>query len=85
MRQYTDAEKAKLKEIVNTGVQIMDDISNLKEGLSDTVKAISEELDLKPAALNRAIRSAYKADIEEKRNQVDLVEEILLAAGRKYD
>lgn len=83
-RTFSDSEIRKLKEIVTEGIQIHAEVETLKEGLSDTVKAIAEEMDLKPAMLNKAIRTAYKADLENKREALSDLEEILVAVGRDY-
>lgn len=83
-RAFSDEEIRKLKELVTEGIQIHTEVNTLKEGLSDTVKAIAEEMDLKPATLNKAIRTAYKADLENKKEALSDLEEILIAVGRNY-
>ena len=82
MRTFTAEDKAKLTQIINEGVQVSVDIASLKEGLSDTVKAIAEELELKPAVINKAIRIAHKATLGQERDALTEVEEVLVAAGR---
>lgn len=83
-RNFSEAEKKKLKELISEGVQVQTEVETLKEGLSDTVKAIAEELDVKPATINKAIRTAYKADLEQKREALSDMEDILVAVGRDY-
>lgn len=83
-RAYSDTELRKLKEIVTEGIQVHTEIDTLKEGLGDTVKAIAEELDIKPAVLNKAIRTAYKADLDQKREAMSDLEDILVAVGRDH-
>lgn len=83
-RTFSDAEIRKLKELVTEGIQIHTEVETLKEGLSDTVKAVAEEMDLKPAVLNKAIRTAYKADLANKREALSDLEDILVAVGRDY-
>ena len=51
-------------------------------GLSETVKAIAEEMEVKPTQLNKALRIAFKASISEEREAFDEIEDILAAAGR---
>lgn len=81
-------DKAKLQELLNQGVAVMSDIKTLKEGLSETVEAISEELDIKKNVLNKAIKVAFKMreknrdELAEGREELDEVEEILMASGR---
>ena len=54
-------EKAKLKQLVDEGCSVLQEVDDLKGGLRDTVKAIAEELDIKPSVLNKAISIAHKA------------------------
>jgi hypothetical protein len=80
-------DKAKLQELITQGVQVMQDIKNLKDGLSETVDSISEELEIKKNVLNKAIKVAFKMnenrdELAEGREELDEVEEILLATGQ---
>jgi DNA-binding MarR family transcriptional regulator len=84
MRPLSDTEVNRLKQIVGEGVQVMDEVTTLNEGLNDTVKAIAEELDLKPAMLKKAIRTAYKAEFSKAREDFDELEEILKVTGRDF-
>ncbi len=84
MRPLSDEETRKLKTLINEGVQVQEELTTLKEGLGDTVKAIAEELDLKPALINKAIRVAYKAELQSQRDAMDELEEILQTVGRDY-
>lgn len=76
-RQFSDAEKAKIKQIINDGVSATYEINTLKEGLNDTVKHIAEELDIKPTLLKKAIRIAAKSDQERQKEEFDELEAIL--------
>jgi cell division protein FtsB len=42
---FTGEQKAKLVQLVNEGMVVLHEIDTLREGLSDTVKAIAEELE----------------------------------------
>lgn len=77
-----EADKAKIKHLINEGVKITQEIDDLKGSLKDTVKAVAEELDIKASVLNRAIRAAYKHDIAQSREDLDGVEEVLVVAGK---
>ena len=81
-RMFSAEDKAKLTRIINEGIQVTTEIQTLKEGLSETVKAIAEELDMKPAVLQKAIRIAHKSSLGEEKNKMTEVEEVLEAAGR---
>lgn len=78
----TSEDKAKIKHVVEEGMKVTQEIEDLKGGLNDTVKAVAEELGIKPSALNKAIRAAFKANIADTRDELDNVEEILNVAGK---
>jgi TRAP-type C4-dicarboxylate transport system substrate-binding protein len=65
-RSFNTEEQARLKKLIDEGMQVTYEIENLKEGLRDTVKAIAEEMDLKPGVLNKAIRIAHKASFQDE-------------------
>ena len=49
--QFDPEQKAKLTQIINEGMGVMSEVEALNEGLSDTVKSIAEELQIKPSVL----------------------------------
>lgn len=81
-KTFTEADVQKLKQLINEGIQVKSELEALKGGLTDTVKAIAEELDVKPAVLNKAINIAYKAEFGKKRDEFDELETILESVGR---
>ena len=82
VRTFNSNEIAKLKQLMNEGIQVTGEVETLREGLKDTVKAIAEEMDMKPAVLNKAIRIAYKNEFANVQDSFNAVEEILQATGR---
>lgn len=82
-RSFNAEEQARLKQLVSEGCQIKSEVQLLNEGLRDTVKAIAEELDLKPALLNKAITTAHKANFQDQYDDFDALETILDTVGRK--
>ena len=82
IRTFGPSEITKLKTLMSEGIQVTGEIEALREGLKDTVKAISEEMDMKPAVLNKAIRIAYKNEFANVQDSFNAVEEILQATGR---
>ena len=60
----------------------MHDVETLNAGLSETVKAIAEELEIKPNVLKKAIRLAHKAEFGKEKQDHDLLETILETVGR---
>lgn len=75
-------EKAKLKQLVDEGCSVLQEVDDLKGGLRDTVKAIAEELDIKPSVLNKAISIAHKARLQEAKSDFEDVETVLETVGR---
>jgi hypothetical protein len=72
----------KLKRTIDEGLKITQEVKDLKDGFKDVVKAVAEELQIKPALITRAIGAAFKASLEEDKEAMNDVEEILAAVGR---
>ena len=82
-RTYGAEEKAKLERLVREGVTVMQEVEDLQTGLKETVKAVAEELDIKPALINKAIKVAQKRDWQ---NHYDAFEDLeTLVATLGYD
>lgn len=82
MPSFSSSDINKLKQLVAEGSVVLTEVETLKEGLRDTVKAIAEELDIKPAVLNKVIRIAHKADQGKVREDFDETFDILETIGR---
>ena len=82
LENISSEEKAKLKQLVDEGCSVLQEVDDLKGGLRDTVKAIAEELDIKPSVLNKAISIAHKARLQEAKQDFDDVETVLQTVGR---
>lgn len=78
----TPEDAKKLKRVIDEGLKITQEVEDLKGGFKDTVKAVAEELGLKPAVINKAIRVAFKASLEAEKENVNEVEEVLALVGR---
>ena len=81
-RMFGSAEKAKLTQLINEGMQVMMEVETLTGGLNDTVKAIAEELEIKPAVLKKAIKIAHKASLTQTNQEHDELNQILEAVGK---
>ena len=81
-RNFSAEQKAKLTQIINEGMQVMHEVETLNGGLSDTIKAVAEELDIKPNILKKAIRIAHKAEFGKEQQDHELLETILTTVGR---
>ena len=80
--KLSDANLNRLKQLVNDGVSILQECDDLKVGLAETVKAIAEELEVKPAQLNKVIKISYKANLNQVRGDFEEVESLLEQIGR---
>jgi hypothetical protein len=82
IEQLSSNDKVRLNEWLTAGMSVLQQVDDLKEGLKDATKALAEEYDLKPAILNRALRTAYKADMSEQKEGFEQIEAILEATGQ---
>lgn len=82
----TAEETTQIKQTVAAGEQVLSEIDELKESMKEYVKNLAEELDVKPAVINKAIRLAYKQRkenaIQVAQEELSEVEILLHAAGK---
>ena len=81
-RVYGAEEKAKLERLVNEGVNVLQEVEDLQEGLRDTVKSITEELEIKPALINKAIKVAQKGDWSRVADEFEDLEVLVATVGK---
>ncbi len=81
-RTYGAEEKAKLERLVQEGVTVLQEIEDLNMGLKDTVKAVAEELDMKPSLINKAIKVAFKGDWHKVADEFDDLETLVATVGK---
>jgi len=81
-KTFTSEQRAKLTQIINEGMQVMHEIETLNGGLSDTIRAVAEELEIKPNILKKAIRLAHKAEFGREQQDHALLENILTTVGK---
>ena len=79
---FNGDQKIKLVQLVNEGMAVMHEIDTLNEGLTDTVKAIAEELEVKPSVLKKAIRIAHKASLTQANQEHEQLNTILETVGK---
>ena len=75
-RMYGPEEKAKLERLITEGGNVLREVEELKEGLKETVKAVAEELQIKPSVINKAISIAHKdnwKDHEQEWNDIEMI------------
>jgi hypothetical protein len=81
-KTFNGEQKIKLTQLINEGMQVMHEVETLNAGLSDTIKAIAEELEVKPSVLKKAIRVAHKAEFGKTQQEQVLLETILTTVGK---
>ncbi len=74
-------EQAKIKQIVSEGVTVMQEITDLQEGLNETIKAVAEELEVKPSVIKKAIKIAQKGQWDQVLSEFDDLESIVDISG----
>jgi predicted nuclease with TOPRIM domain len=74
---YGPEEKAKLNNLIREGSTVLQEVEDLQAGLKDTVKAVAEELEIKPSIINKAIRIAHKDNWKAHEEEWEEIEGIL--------
>ena len=80
-KTFNGEQKLKLTQIINEGMQVMHEIETLQGGLNDTIKAVAEELDVKPSTIKKAIRIAMKDQWDDVYREFDDLETIVDISG----
>ena len=84
-RVYGPEEIAKLTRLVREGVNVLQEMEDLGAGLKDTVKAVAEELNIKPSLINRAIKIAKNRDWAAHADAHEDLEKIVSTLGYDKD
>ena len=74
---YGPEEKAKLERLIREGSNVLREVEDLQEGLKETVKAVAEELQIKPAIINKSIKIAHKDEWYKHQEEWEEIEGIL--------
>lgn len=82
LRHYSEDDKNRIKQLVDEGCVVKQEIDTLNEGLNDTIKAIAEELEIKPSMLKKVINTVYKRNLDEEREKFEELEDIIQSIGR---
>jgi predicted regulator of amino acid metabolism with ACT domain len=77
-------EQAKIKQIVAEGMTVMQEIQDLTEGLNETIKAVAEELEVKPSVIKKAIRVSMKDQWDQVWKEFDDLETIVDISGHSH-
>ena len=82
MKTLNTEEQAKVQHVIESGIKVKQEVKDLSEGLRDTVKAVAEELEIKPALLTKAISVAFKESLEAEKQDIKELEELLAVAKK---
>lgn len=81
-KMFSSEQRAKLTQLMNEGIAVLTEIEDLTGGLNDTIKAVAEELEVKPAILKKAIKIAQKSKFTETNADHETLQDILETVGR---
>ena len=81
-RTFNQEEINRLKKLIQEGDQVLYEVEALTVGLRETVKAIAEEMELKPSILNKAIKVAQKRDWSRIQDEFDDLETLVTTVGK---
>ena len=82
MKTLNTEEQAKVQHVIESGIKVKQEVKDLSEGLRDTVKAVAEELEIKPALLTKAISVSFKESLEAEKQDIEELEELLAVAKK---
>jgi hypothetical protein len=74
-------DRKKFATFMEGGLKILQEIDNLKDDLKDVTKALAEEFGLAPTKLSTALRTVFKNSLADKKEEMDIVEEIIQHSG----
>ena len=77
-------EQAKIKQIISEGMTVMQEIQDLTEGLNETIKAVAEELEVKPSVIRKAIKVSMKDQWDQVWKEFDDLETIVDIGGHSF-
>jgi hypothetical protein len=81
-RSFNGDAKIKLTQLINEGMQVLQEVEDLTAGLNETIKAVAEELEIKPGTLKKAVKIAHKAKLGETNRDHDELNTILETVGK---
>mgnify|MGYP003351790144 CR=1 FL=1 len=81
-RTFSAEQKTKLTQLINEGMTVLHELDTLQGGLNDTIKAVAEELEVKPSVLKKAIKVAHKAALGQTNKEHEELVTILETVGK---
>jgi transposase-like protein len=81
-KMFSGDQKIKLTQLINEGMATLHEIDALTGGLNDTIKAVAEELEVKPSVLKKAVRIAHKSSLAQTNQEHEDLNTILETVGK---
>ena len=81
-QSFNNEAKIKLTQLFNEGMTVLQEVEDLNAGLNDTIRAIAEELEIKPALLKKALKIAHKAGLTDTNKDHEDLNTILETVGK---
>jgi predicted regulator of amino acid metabolism with ACT domain len=78
----TADNKIAVRDLITKGLQIQEEISDLRGGLGDLIKKVATDIGCEPKVLKQALRVAKKGNLSEVQEDTENLEEVLRIAGR---
>jgi len=82
-KHYSTDDVRRLTELVKEGCVVKQEVKHLNDGLAETVKAIAEEMEIKPTVLKKVITIAFKNSRLDEQDSFAELEELLDEIGIK--
>lgn len=82
IEQLSSNDKTRIREFIDDGIVMLQEIKDRKESLKDLTKQVATELNTKPGVVMEALNTAFSDKLAEKKEKQTEVEMILEAAGR---
>ena len=82
-KHYSTDDVSRLKQLVQEGVTVKQEVKDLTDGLNETVKAIAEEMEIKPTVLKKVITVAFRNSRLDEQDSFAELEELLDEVGIK--
>ena len=79
---FSGDQKIRLVQIIYEGINVLQEVEDLTAGLNETIKAIAEEMEIKPSILKKAIKIASKSTLGETNRDNEELNTILETVGR---
>lgn len=81
-QSFGPEETKKIKLVIDAIIDNMQEIEDRRLSSKDMAKTLAEELNIKPAFVMDAAKKSFKPTLDEDKEKLTIVEELMVAAGR---